>query len=49
MTRKHTEIEKERNPKTCDLCEIEVNCARELKQHLTIHSYKEYIINSIIN
>ena len=35
MTRKHTEIDKEKFTKTCELCEIEVNIARELKQQRT--------------
>ena len=40
MKRKHTEIEKETFPKSCDLCEEDLESVQEMKLHMKKHSYK---------
>ena len=38
--KKHTTIEIERYPRTCDLCDTELRNAAEMKKHIKSHSYK---------
>ena len=41
VKRKHTEITSDKYPKTCELCDVEVNDQKELKLHMKTHSYRE--------
>ena len=41
VKRKHTEITSEKYPKTCELCDVNVNDEKELKLHMKTHSYRE--------
>ena len=38
--KKHTTIEIEKYPRTCDLCDTELRNAAEMKKHIKSHSYK---------
>ena len=41
MTKKHTSVETETFPRSCDLCEEIFNDTYEMKKHLLAHSYKK--------
>ena len=38
--RKHNRYEKEKYPRSCDVCEEMFGSYRDMKKHMTIHSYK---------
>ena len=38
--RKHTKLESETFPKSCELCEETFTCSRDFRKHMKIHSYK---------
>ena len=39
--KKHTKLDQEIYPRTCDLCEKTCKNSQEMKKHLLTHSYKE--------
>ena len=41
IRRKHTKLNKEKYPKTCDFCEMILDDAKEMNLHLKTHSYRD--------